>query len=265
MQAAYRAVCWPAGAGWRHAHGLPWHDFHITVGFTPADVHTKCKGIQTVGCVAAPPSAAAVAAVVAEIDVMHRSDPTLPFLLQLIEAAEASAEASADWRTIAGARRLHCKLLMTAGRHAELIDVATAFLAAQRNCNDGTVREGSSGYTDALHPVGPAAAAGGVDADLDLDANGAVQAWRGFAELKLHRYTDALSSLSAVLSKLTAVTVEPTAATKRGDDAVAAAKTAADRARANVLKRIKISQALVECASALFCLLFARTRFGSRQ
>ena len=42
------AVDWPSGAALRAALGLPPTDFHITLGFFPADVHGVPKGAAQV-------------------------------------------------------------------------------------------------------------------------------------------------------------------------------------------------------------------------
>ena len=213
-QAAYRVVCWPAGAAWRHAHKLPWHDFHITLGFKEADVHTKSKGLPTVARIH-PAPAAEINAVVAAIDGLLRKDPAAPYLPQLVDMAVASATANLEaagshgadgaasavaTASVAAALKLRCKLARTQGLHAEVIEAASTIVD--------------------LYGKGPEATAA-VDSG--------VLAWRGFAEFKLQMYAEALASLSAVLASITRST----------DDT------------SHVQKRIKISQTLVECRRQL--------------
>jgi hypothetical protein len=110
---------------------------------------------------------------------------------------------------------------------------------------------------------------------LDLDASGAVQAWCGFAELKLHQYTDAMHSLTGVLTKLSNTRTPRSCPVRSqrdndehpdrvafrplnhsggddlGGDGFAAAAAAAVADAGNVQKWIRISQALVECRRQL--------------
>ena len=187
-----------------------------------ADVHAKAKGLSTVAYVAPSPPAA-IDAVVAAIDAVIRKDSTLPFVAQLVDMVVASATATlkatptpADDSTgavasIAGALKLQCKLLRLHGQHAELIEVAYSIVA--------------------LYGDGPEALA---------TVDSGVLAWLGFAQFKLSLYAEALQSLTAVLTSI------PTSTCTRAGAGAAAAES-----DANLKKRIKISQTLVECRRQL--------------
>eukprot|EP00929_Paragymnodinium_shiwhaense_P037326 TRINITY_DN19905_c0_g2_i1.p1 TRINITY_DN19905_c0_g2~~TRINITY_DN19905_c0_g2_i1.p1 ORF type:complete len:740 (+),score=121.88 TRINITY_DN19905_c0_g2_i1:100-2220(+) len=122
-EASFLVVLWPAGAAIRRALSLPPRDFHITLGFSNADIHDKAKGLAAL-C-SGVPSFSDIQGVLSVSESLLTAGDTAWSGVQgsydlasaVLQEAAASATSSAE----CSARRLLCQACGKLARHDEVL------------------------------------------------------------------------------------------------------------------------------------------------
>jgi len=168
----YKVLCWPAATLWRCRHSLPPKDFHVTLGYRFADVHTIRKDQSTLCCDPPLPACGAnlehFEGVIKEVfqclqtNVPGSQDELTRVIDMLVHAGKASGDVNKEILAL----RTRCKLLANQRRFEDVVQCAGKILTL----SDTTSK------------------------------NIPVRALRGLALVHLERYSEALGVLEETVS-----------------------------------------------------------------
>lgn len=123
-EASFRVVLWPAAAAWRERLELPPKDFHITLGFHDADVHSKSKGVASLRSpeVASLPQLLQLAQRL--IPDLESFGPSIEQMLETVQQGEMDVEMQVQalrlWCTYHGRQKQPQQVLLHADQLLEL-------------------------------------------------------------------------------------------------------------------------------------------------
>eukprot|EP00435_Cladocopium_sp_Y103_P025929 s2351_g6.t1 len=124
-EASFRVVLWPAAAAWRERLELPPKDFHITLGFQDADVHSKSKGVASLRS----PEAASIPRLLQLAQRLIPGDledfgPCIEQMLETVQQGEMDVEMQVQalrlWCTYHGRQKQPQQVLLHADQLLEL-------------------------------------------------------------------------------------------------------------------------------------------------
>jgi hypothetical protein len=131
-QCYYGVICWPDAAVWRHRHGLPPAEFHMTLGFQPYDVHGVRKDhttlLPSLGSSYSASSLEAVAQSIFKHLQSRENNMALETVVEILEAAVRYTDDNQQ-ECVFSVLRAKCKLLSNHRRFDQVLVYADECLS----------------------------------------------------------------------------------------------------------------------------------------